>query len=218
MSLTIQLADKSSFRWAQQQVVAHHYLHTPVDARCSPVAYTVLLDDQRVGCIIFGRPESTKCNGWYGSVEDVLAQKCYLTRWQVLNLCRVWLDPIVQVGGQRYTPNAATMIIAQALRRVVVDYLIQRPPVWMQEPYEVREVLSYCDLSKHRGTIYKAANFQLRRENVRGIQTYAIPVRRLTHAEHAAIAEQSRMSPRSRQLRSERISKESQLPLFEEAI
>lgn len=218
MSLTIRLADKTSFQWAQRQVVAHHYLHSPVDARCSPAAHIVLLDDQRVGCLIFGRPESTKCNGWYGSIEDVHNDKCYLTRWQVLNLARVWLDPVIQLGGAHYIPNAATMVIAQSLRKIVVDYLIQRPPVWMQEPYTIYEVLSYCDTSKHKGTIYKAANFQLRRENARGIQTYAIPVRRLTHAEHAAIAEQSRLSPRSRQLRAERISKESQLALFEEAI
>ena len=216
--LTIQLANKKQFAWAQQQVMEHHYLHTPVDARCSPVAYIVMLNDEPAGCLIFGRPESTKCNGWYGSVEDVQKKKCYLTRWQVLNLARVWLDPMVQVGGQHYILNAATIVIAQAMRKVVVDYLVQRPPVWMDEPYEVREVLSYCDLSKHKGTIYKAANFQLRRTNARGIQTYAIPVRRLTHAEHAAIAEQSRINPRSRQLRSDRMKKENQLSLFEEAI
>src|SRR6266487_4199914 len=49
--LTVTLADKSGLKWAQEQVVQHHYLHTPVDDRCSPVALLVTLFDHPMGCL-----------------------------------------------------------------------------------------------------------------------------------------------------------------------
>ena len=162
--LRIALADKEGLEWAQHTVEISHYLKKRVDVRCSPVAYTILYGDERVGCLIFGRPESTRVNGWYGSVEDVLHGKCPLTRWQILNLARVWLHPDIQHDGCRYIENAATWVIAQALRRVVADYLLCKPPVWMQEPYEIRHILSYCDTSIHTGTLYRASNFELVRK------------------------------------------------------
>ncbi len=199
--IRIELADKDGLRWAQEQVIAHHYLHKPVDVRCSPIAYLILLGSERVGCLIFGRPESTRVNGWYGSVEDVATGKCRLTRWQVLNLARVWLDPDIQCAGDNYVENAASWVIAQALRKVPYDYLVQKPPVWVEEPYEIREILSYCDTRKHRGTLYRASNFRLERTNDKGIETYVRTVRRLTHAEHAHIRECSRLDKRAQKLR-----------------
>jgi hypothetical protein len=103
--LTVTLADKSGLKWAQEQVLQHHYLHTPVDARCSPVAMLVKLFDRSVGCLIFGRPEATRVNGWYGSVEDAQTGRCQLTRWEILNLVRVWLDPSLQPEGEWYHPQ-----------------------------------------------------------------------------------------------------------------
>src|SRR5260370_12423282 len=113
MTLTLHLADSQGLQWAQRQVASHHYLHSPVDIRCMPVGYIVRLEDAPVGWLIFGRPESTRCNGWYGSVEDAQRSKddsryCPLTRWQVINLARVWLDPAIQLGGRHYIHNAAT--------------------------------------------------------------------------------------------------------------
>jgi hypothetical protein len=201
MNLSISLADKEGLQWSQEQVVAHHYLHHPVDVRCSPVAYLVLLGYERVGCLIFGRPEATRVNGWYGSVEDVLANRCRLTRWQVLNLARVWLHPDIQRAGAHYIANAATWVIAQALRSVVVDYLVCKPPVFLDEPYEIRDCLSYCDTRVHHGSLYRAANFRLERTNERGIETYIRPLRHLTHAEHAQIIQCSLHSKRARQYR-----------------
>jgi hypothetical protein len=74
--LSITLADRYGLRWAQEQVIHHHYLHTPVDVRCSPLVYLITLFDKQVGCLIFGKPEATRVNGWYGSVEDVRTGKC----------------------------------------------------------------------------------------------------------------------------------------------
>ena len=238
--LHLELADKSGLKWAQEKVTEAHYLHKPVDVRCSPVAYIVTLtrpgrallpekfredlteeqrliafpgkDVRRVGCLIFGRPESTRVNGWYGSVQDIASGQCRLSRWCVLNLARVWLHPDIQQGGTRYIENAATWVIAQALRRVGYDYLISKPPVWMNEPYEIQEVLSYCDTRIHTGTLYKASNFQRVRTNEKGIETYARPIRHLTHAEKKEIAGQSARDKRCQKLRAQRM----QGMLFEE--
>lgn len=236
--LHLALADKKGLTWAQDQVILHHYLHKPVDVRCSPVAYLVLIGGacklavvnnglherlvstgeivgaERVGCLIFGRPESTKVNGWYGSVGDVASGKCRLTRWQVLNLARVWLNPCIQHEGEDYIANAATLVIAQALKSIVSDYLMEKPPVWMNEPYEIREVLSYCDTRIHHGALYKASNFRLMRTNDKGIETYMRPTRRLTHAEKADIATASAKDKRGQKLRAKR----AQVALFEDEV
>jgi hypothetical protein len=209
--ISLALADKEGLQWAQSQVEQYHYLKKPVDVRCMPIAYTVMLQSEPVGCLIFGRPESTRCNGWYGGVEDVLSGKCRLTRWQVLNLARVWLHPSIQHGGERYIKNAATGVIAQALKRVGYDYLVCKPPVWMEEPYEIREVLSYCDTSIHQGALYRASNFALIRKNDRGIETYARPIRHLTHAEKAHICQRSQSDKRAQKLRRERDMQQPEL-------
>lgn len=204
MSLTLQLADRAGLQWAQEQVTLHHYLHRPVDARCSILAYLVMFGGERVGCLMFGRPEAQRCTGWYGSVEDAQGGRCPLTRWQVLNLARVWLHPSIQFGGMQYIPNAASMVISQSLRRVPFDYLAARPPCFLDEPYEIRECLSYCDSRIHTGALYRAANFTLVRENTHGIQTYSHPLRHLTRAERAQIIHISQTNERSRRYRAMR--------------
>ncbi len=202
--LRVELANKEGLQWAQRQVAAYHYLHTPVDVRCSLLAYLVLLNGLRMGCLIFGRPEAQRCNGWYGSVGDVAAGRCRITRWQVLNLARIWLSPDIQKGGSCFVENAASWAIAQALRRVPYDYLLAHPPCFLDEPWTISECLSYADRSKHIGTLYRAANFRLKRENERGIQTYTRPLRTLTRQERQHIEVLAQQSLRSRRYRSMR--------------
>jgi len=129
--LSIVLADHRGLVWAQEQVIRFHYLHTPVDARCSPVAYLVLdAGEQRVGCLIFGRPQAQRVDGWYGSVEDQRSGNCSLTRWQVICLARIWLDPEVQRGGARYVENAATQVMAQARLPHLLRLFVGAPAVF----------------------------------------------------------------------------------------
>lgn len=213
--LSILLADHRSLAWAQQQVTQHHYLHRPVDPRCSPVAYLVLDGEaRRVGCLMFGRPQASRVNGWYGDVADVVAGRCKFSRWQVINLARIWLSPAIQHGGAQFIQNAATQVLALALRRIVCDFLLVRPPCFIDEPYELRVCLSYCDRTYHRGTLYHAANFRLVRENARGIQTYAVPLRHLTHTERQAIEKRATESPRSRRYRAMRAAAPYEQPLL----
>jgi hypothetical protein len=231
--LQLHLADREGLRWAQDRVTRFHYLHRPVDVRCSLLAYLILLDGERVGCLIFGRPEAQCCGGWYGSVEDVQTGKCRITRWQVLNLARVWLDPLVQAGGDRceigqllvpgfrdrkrtWRTQLASTIISMALLQVGIDYLEKYPPVFLDEPYEIVECLSYCDTRIHQGLLYRAAGFSLVRENACGIQTYARPLRPLYDFEHLSIRRLASTSLRSRRYRAARaVAMWQQAALFE---
>lgn len=217
--LTLALANDAETRLANAMVTRYHYLHSPVDARCSLLAYLVLLGGQRVGVLIFGRPEATRTGDWYGDVADKDAGKCRFSRWEILNLARIWLDPVVQEGGawhshdlipgfydrqQIFHSRLATTVVEMALECVVIDYLIAFPPVDTSEPYAITEVLSYCDTAHHKGTVYQQSGFRLERVNQQGIQTYARPVRSLTYGEDAYICYLAEHSQRSKRYRAQR--------------
>lgn len=205
---------------AQQLVTAHHYLHRPVDVRTMPEAYAIhLAYVGQIGVLLFGRPEATRCYPWYGSIEDVRSGRAEVTRWQVLNLSRVWLDPMVQPGGSHYSADwlpgftdrhgvwrstVASTVLRQFVDLVGWYYLSQRPPCFLEEPYDIRWLLSYCDTRLHRGTIYAASGFKLYRTNDRGIQTWRIPLRALTTTEDAVVRYCAEVHPRSIRFRSRR--------------
>ena len=200
--------------WAQAMVKEHHYLHAKVDQRCTPFAYVVELNGERVGCLIFGRPEATRCYAGkftYGSFDDVQAGRAKYDRWEVLNLARVWLDPRIQQGGEMYIPKAASTVIKMALEMVGFNYLEAHPPVDCRYPYQIRCVLSYCDTRIHSGYVYMVSRFKLARMNKSGIQTWIKPVGRLGFSEDLRIRFLSIGNPRSRRIRMERERKGAQL-------
>jgi hypothetical protein len=214
--ITLTLANHQ-YRWAQEKIIAHHYLHQPVSPRSRPLTYLVCLDGQPVGCLIFNRTEATRCfqgGLTYGSLEDVKTGRALYSRWEVLSLARVWLDPSVQAGGQHYErlpgytdrkgvfrSTLASTCIGMALQRVVYNYLQMYPPVWIDQPYEIKVVSSYCDTRLHRGTIYRASGFSMARINESGIETWMIPTRRLTPMEDQDIRKLAAQSARSRMIR-----------------
>jgi len=231
--VTLHLADDRALARAQATVTAQHYLHTPVDSRCSPLAYDIVLEaggsEYRVGVLIFGRPEATRCYDGkltYGSLNDVLSGRAQYDRWCVLNLARVWLHPRFQRGGDLYgwvdipgytdrrgvwRSTLASTVIELALARIGYDYLRTHPPCFPDEPYELRVVLSYCDTSKHKGTIYRAAGFDLARTNERGIETWYTPaVAPLTSYENDQVLKLTSQSYRSRRHRAQRASQTEQ--------
>ena len=233
--ISIELADTAALAWAQQQITAHHYLHAPVDPRCRPLAYVVwhraryVGDFERaIGCLIFGRPEATRCyvgGLTYGSQADVASGRAQFDRWEIINLARVWLHPDVQYGGWMCTPNflpgytdrhgvwrstLASTVVQQALDRVRRDYLLQYPPCFLDAPYQLRACLSYCDTRLHRGTIYRAAGFQLARRNNDGIETYWMPLPALTPSDDAQVRRCAAQHPRSRRYRAQRAAQAEQ--------
>lgn len=210
MPIRLELADDRALIWAQSQVGAHHYLHAPVDARCSVLGYVLMRDGARVGCLLFGRPEATRCYQGeltYGSQADVASGKARLDRWEIVNLARVWFDPSCAAYGHGWL---GTWAISQALQRIVVDYLHEFPPCYIDEPWRLRVCLSYCDTRIHQGTLYRAAGFKLARTNADGIQTWYRPLRGLQGHERKLIERFCAQSYRSRVYRSQRASQATQ--------
>lgn len=156
----------------------------------------------------------------YGSLADVADGRAQLDRWEVLNLARVWLDPCVQPGGTfhnpRYLPGfydrryvwrstLASTVIGQAQANIGYDYLAAHPPVDCAEPYQIKAVLSYCDRRIHRGTIYRAAGWELARVNSDGIETYyTTAVAPLSLDQDADIRRRAETSRRSARIRGRR--------------
>jgi hypothetical protein len=215
--LTLQVADRRGLAWAQDQVSEHHYLHAPVDPRCSPFAYIVECGHERVGCLIFGRPQATACYTGkltYGSSDDVLSGKARYDRWEILNLARVWLDPRIQQGGSQHIPRAASMVIKSALGSIGYDYLMARPPVDCAFPYQVRCILSYCDTRIHTGYIYMVSRFKLAKTNDDGIQTWMKPIPPIGEEQSATIRRLCDQSQRSKRIRMSRLPKMDQPKLI----
>lgn len=212
-AVNLERLDARGLAWAQATVREQHYRRCPVPGRACPEGWAVRLGEVgRVGCLIVGRPQATVCRPWYGSVEEARAGVVECTRWEVLNLARVWLSPDVQPGGRWHGPGwlpgytdrrgvfrstLASAAIALLAGEVGAGYLRSRPPVYLDEPYEVRWLLSYCDTRHHKGTIYRASGFELHRTNRDGLQTWRLPLRPLTTAEHEAIARASAADQRA---------------------
>jgi hypothetical protein len=134
----------------------------------------------------------------------------------------MWLDPAVQPGGRYFGPRRlpgymdrggvfrstlASQTLQQVAQAARLDYLLARSPPFLDEPYQLRYLLSYCDTSRHRGTIYQAAGFELyrRKGGPSGtIDTYRLALPALTEAEDALVRETSRTNPRSQAYRAAR--------------
>jgi hypothetical protein len=218
--ISIEVASGVDLSWSRDQVERHHYLGKAPDPRSRPLAYVVRLDARPVGCLWFGRPESTRCYAGeltYGSLQDVTDGRARWDRWEVLCLSRVWLSPDVQTGGELcrpeivpgftdrrgvWRPAVASTVIRKALGRVGFDYLTVHPPVFPEQPYQIRVVMSYANTRLHSGTIYPASGFRLSRPVPGGVETwFTDKVATLTDDQDAAILEASRVSRRCRRIR-----------------
>lgn len=163
--LEIILGARCDFDWAQETVTNHHYLRRSVDPRARPMAYVIRHNDQRLGCLIAGIPHASRCRGWWGYPSTI-------TQWQVVDLNRIWVDPALQRGGCLarpgivpgftdrsgvFRPTVATWAINQVLARIQRDRVALWPPVYPEQPYHIRLVISYHDPRFHKGTIYHEA-------------------------------------------------------------
>lgn len=163
MKLTIRLGNKSDVAWAQAIVTEHHYLHQPVNNQARPMVYLVDYQGERLGLVMAGGPHATCNKGWYGYPG-------LITKWQVLDLNRIWLSPRIQKGGDlckpdicpgfigwrgKWWPSVASWAIEEVLSRVQRDRVSLWPPVFIEEPYHIRLVISYHDPKYHTGAIYR---------------------------------------------------------------
>lgn len=205
-----------------------HYLHCmPHNMTCYEI-YEIKVDILQAGWLVFGWPQSTRCKDWYGSLDQVEHGECQVTKYQVLNLARVWIHPLFQAGGEfckmgsvpgftdrfgHFRSTLASSAINLWIETKAQDYILRRPPVFLDQPYELRWLMSYCDTKIHRGVIYKQAGFELYSTNSDGIQTWRKQLPRLTLAEDYQIRNASITNHRSIRIRAER----EQMSLFLDA-
>jgi hypothetical protein len=84
------------------------------------------------------------------------------------------------------------------------DYLLHYPPIFLDEPYQLRACLSYCDTRLHKGTLYRAARFQLARKNDDRIETYWKPLDALDADADQAVRRRSAQDARAQHYRATR--------------
>lgn len=159
---------RCDLHWAQDLVTLRHYLHRPIHLLSLPFAYSINLDGEPVGCIIMATPHFTK-------KKDLFGYDGLPTKWQVLQIARLWLDPSVQVRASNgHASCIASCAIAKVLKRVQTDWLEHHPPRFPDQPYQIRFILAYADTGVgHQGTIYKAANFKFWGETNKGKPRYS---------------------------------------------
>lgn len=217
--IRLTILNKAGMAWAKIMVERYHYLHAAPHPYSRPFGCRILVDWHSAGLLLFGRIQSTYRAGWYGSVEDVAAGRVECTQYQVLNLSRVWIDPKFQPGGKFHYPatcpgfidrkgvfrsTLASGAIQLAMQHIGLVYLLARPPVFLDEPYEIKWLLSYCDTRIHRGVVYRQSGFAEAGVNDDGIQTWRIPLPGLSAPEHERICAASALDRRANQLRSKR--------------
>lgn len=170
--LTLYLGDKRDLQWAQDMVEKHHYLHQRVNNQARPMVYVLEHGATRAGLVMAGSPHATLNKGWYGYPG-------LPTQWQVVDLNRIWIDPRFQVGrevcgihaGPTVTPGfydrhyswrstLATWMVGEVLARIQRDRVSLYPPVFPDQPYHIRLVISYHDPAFHRGFIYREMGWE----------------------------------------------------------
>jgi hypothetical protein len=163
MNLAVTLGDAKDLEWAQQICEQHHYLRVRVPSIARPMVYVVWHDGWPVGLCIVASPHANRNRLWWGYHGRP-------TQWQVVDLTRIWLDPSIQQNGSLcrpgdvpgfvdrrgvFRPTTPTWLIRQVLQRVQQDRVSLWPPVFLDEPYHIRLVISYHDPAYHQGTIYR---------------------------------------------------------------
>lgn len=108
-----------------------HYLHR-TRTSCQ-INYAVLIDGEVDGVITYAYPFISV------PLHDVPSD-------QILEFARLYLHQNI--------PHSATCAIGKSLRRVRTDWVRLFP-----DAKEPRLVVSWSDTTRHKGTIYKAANF-----------------------------------------------------------
>lgn len=190
-------------------------------------------DDALVGCILFNRMQCSRLRDssgdlWCGRLDEKITGTCAYTQWELITLGRFWLSPLVQqpypqeelasvpcgpVPQFLFAPeeplaepvhHAASQIILEALDSIVFDYLVAYPPPFPEEPWRLRQCVSYCDTTLFNCAIYQASRFRSLRENEQGIRTYTHGLRDLTPQEEETILAASRTNQRCRRRRAAR--------------
>lgn len=137
---------KAELREATEVIVKNHYLHR--GRTMAQLPYWINLDRERIGVMLFALPRlSVQYHGYHPM--------------KLLELARLWIDPAVQGktvvarNGSTHSSAIAGCAVASALRRIRSDWGIK----YANLPKPMACV-AWADLSRHRGTVYLATNFE----------------------------------------------------------
>jgi hypothetical protein len=131
---------------ATELIVRNHYLHR--GRTMAQLAYWIEIEGARAGVLLYAYPRLSVTFQGYGPMN-------------LLELARLWIDPAVQGGtvvdsnGQEHARAIATCAVGRSLRRLRADWQVKYPHL-----PNVLAVVSWADLERHEGTIYRAANFR----------------------------------------------------------
>jgi hypothetical protein len=173
--------------FARPAVERDHYLKKWPHPKSLPFSYRLLVDGRTSAPD--GRPFGLMV--WkqlqHGRQRGLFGYEGLPTKWQVLDLARVWVHPELQAVqweglsrptrfedgtvGRRpvtHTLNVFSRMVSAVLARtpgsdscqLQRDWLAHHPPRFPELPYHVELVISYCQLDHHDGTGYRAANFR----------------------------------------------------------
>ena len=221
--LVLQLAFTAEEReWVRYICREKHYKRQEVHGRARPVSYLVVREEgwlladgtfrieqrERIGILIFARMRSSRCKGWYGNSKDVARKWAKQTQWEMLVLSRCWLDPRIQKHGEWHIPRAASLVIRKSLESIGYHYLLLKPPAFIDRPFEIKEVISYCTSDRFNCMLYLFSRFKLVRENDDGLRTYAHALPPLTDGQRRSILEASRLDKPARKKRRDSLALE----------
>lgn len=131
---------------ATEVVVRNHYLHR--GRTMAQLPYWIELDRTRIGVLLYAYPRLSVTFHGYAPMN-------------LLELARLWIDPSIQGGttvdsnGHVHTAAVATCAVGRSLRRIRADWTAKYPHL-----PRVLAVVSWADLERHEGTVYRASNFR----------------------------------------------------------
>jgi len=169
MQMDIQLIRDDSYELIEH-VKQFHYLQRWPDPRSLPFGYYISVDGKKraedgrlFGFLVLKKPQHHKQKKLFG-------YSGLPTSWQVLDLARVWINPMLQHQQNGHALCVFSRAVSRLwqpvdkphfrLRRLQADWLEHHPPRFLDLPYHIRVLISYCQLEHHDGTGYRAAGFE----------------------------------------------------------
>ncbi len=142
--LTLEIAD---LKESSKIIKRHHYLHR--GRTMSQLPYWICIDGEKVGVLLYSLPRVSN------PIDGIEPMK-------LLELARLWINPSVQNltyedrNGKSHSLPVASCAMGKSIKRVRNDWEMKYPNL-----PGIDAIVSWCDDTRHEGTIYKSSNFKV---------------------------------------------------------
>jgi len=142
--LTLEIAD---LKESSKIIKRHHYLHR--GRTMSQLPYWICIDGEKVGVLLYSLPRVSN------PIDGIEPMK-------LLELARLWINPSVQNltyedrNGKSHSLPVASCAMGKSIRRIKDDWKMKYPNL-----PGIDAIVSWCDDTRHEGTIYKSSNFKV---------------------------------------------------------